>query len=268
MVNLLSNKYLTEKGFDPGQDQGFNARVKHYPNFDHYTVFNYDAFSKKARYVSDPNEEIFGDRYKKNEKPSSPSTKLEGMRSDSVHRAKSKVFDIAYLNKFSYFVTLTFNGSIHSRTDAKAILHTVQNYTRNLRKYDRSISYLFIPEYHADKTAIHLHGLISFSDRLCLTPSGHFFKDRPVYNLLSWSWGFSTAIELDNNRLAVAKYITKYVTKDVHKIFGNIYLAGNVKRDVPEEYTYINYSDFLGVEYDIVDGISVKYMEVYNDHQL
>lgn len=246
-----------------------NARIKHYPDFDHYTVFNFSAFGKRSNYKSDPNPEIFGNRYEKEDKLLFPSTdKVEGMRADSVHRAKSKVFDIAYLNKFSYFVTLTFNGFIHSRIDAKEILHTVQNYTRNLRKYDKSISYIFIPEYHADKTAIHLHGLITHSERLSLCPSGHFFKERPIYNLLSWSWGFSTAIPLDNNRLAVAKYITKYVTKDVHKIFGNLYLAGNVKRDVPEERTYINFSKFSGVEYQLIDGLSVKYLEVYNDDEV
>lgn len=246
-----------------------NARIKHYPDFDHYTVFNFSAFDKRSNYKSDPNPEIFGNRYQKEDKLLKPSTdSVEGMRADSVHRAKSKVFDIAYLNKFSYFVTLTFNGSIHSRTDAKEILHTVQNYTRNLRKYDKSISYLFIPEYHADKTSIHLHGFITHSERLSLSLSGHFFKERPIYNIMSWSWGFSTAIPLDNNRLAVAKYITKYVTKDVQKIFGNLYLAGNVQRDVSEERTYINFSKFSGVEYQLIDGLSVKYLEVYNDDKV
>lgn len=250
-----------------------NARIKHYPDFDHYTVFNFDAFSHKApKYMPEDYNDFFiseGEQVSfprhRLKPPSSPST-TEGMRSDSVLRAKTKVFDIAYLNNFTLFVTLTFNASLHSRTDAKKILHTVRNYTRNIRKYDRSIAYLLIPEYHADKKAIHLHGLFTSSDRLGCVPSGHFFKDRPIFNLNSWPWGFSTAIPLDNNRLAVAKYITKYVTKDVHKIFGNIYLAGNVERNVPEERCRISFSHFPGVEYDLVDGFAVKYREVYNDH--
>lgn len=259
MVNLLSDRYMLEIGTDPVVCEGYNARIKHYPGFDHFTVFNTPAFAKKVskKDVSSDDDSV----------PPKTPTNGGGMRSDSVHRAKTKVFDIAYLNQFSLFITLTFNGSIHSRTDADSILHTVRNYTRNLRKYDPSIAYLLIPEYHADKESIHLHGLFSASDRLGCVPSSHFFKDRPIYNLDSWRWGFSTAIPLDNNRLAVAKYITKYVTKDVHKIFGNIYLAGNVDRNVPEEYVYIPFSNFPGVQYDLVDGLAVKYREVYNVDQ-
>lgn len=248
-----------------------NARIKHYPDFDHYTVFNYEAFrSHSPRIVED--DTFFVPVYEQipikkgyMSPPKAPTN--GGMRSDNIHRAKSKIFDIAYLNHFDYFVTLTFNAELHDRTDAKKILHTVRQYTRNIRKYDKSFSYLIIPEYHHDKKAIHLHGLFKASERLRLTASGHNLKDKTIYNLSSWKFGFSTALPLDGNRLAVSKYITKYITKDCRKIFGNMYLAGNVLRSVPEEWTYINFAAFDGIKYDIVDGFAVKYREDYNVKQ-
>jgi hypothetical protein len=63
-----------------------------------------------------------------------------------------------------------------------------------------------------------------------------------VYNMPQWSLGWSTAIRTYGDTVNCAKYITKYITKDVQKIFGNFYYAGgNIVRDVPYSLYDIDY---------------------------
>ena len=40
-----------------------------------------------------------------------------------------------------------------------------------------------------------------------------------VYNVTNFPYGFTTAVELDENCEGVARYMTKYITKDLQKIF-------------------------------------------------
>jgi hypothetical protein len=75
---------------------------------------------------------------------------------------------------------------------------------------------------------------------------------------------FPRRIELDDNVLAIARYITKYITKDIKKIFGNFYYAGGSLIRKPE--TVLCDSDYCLVdapEY-FVDTvkISFKYIDV------
>lgn len=57
---------------------------------------------------------------------------------------------------------------------------------------------------------------------------------RTVYNLSAWDkYGFSTVEEICGNTDMIFGYITKYITKDLSKIFGNFYYAGgNLIRNV------------------------------------
>lgn len=80
---------------------------------------------------------------------------------ENVRRAKSKVFELALCNDFTYFCTLTFSPEkVKDRYDLegcmKAFCKWLNNY--NCRKASSAIQYLLIPEPHQDG-AWHLHGL-------------------------------------------------------------------------------------------------------------
>ncbi len=172
-------------------------------------------------------------------------------RSDNVRRARNAIFDIAMLNEFTHFITVTIapdNDLGIDRKDAKAVSKYVRKWLNNhVRR--KGLVYVLVPEYHEDG-AIHMHGLISgrlsFVDsgtvlapgfdkpvkRLTALQRGISLEDcRTVYNMPDWSLGYSTAIALYGERQNVAKYITKYITKDIQKIFGNFYYAGGKYQD-------------------------------------
>ena len=190
---------------------------------------------------------------------SKPKDMTNDPRSDNVKRAKDKVFDIALLNRFEYFVTLTLDKEKIDRFDAKAVSKVLRKSFNNFQQRYNA-KYLLIPEHHKDG-AIHMHGLLSGDFKLI--DSGKRTKDgRPIYNLPQWKYGFSTAIEITGEQSNVAKYITKYISKDFHKIFGAFYYAGgkDLKRTPPillydTEYEQINAKEYTNE----ASGRSFKY---------
>lgn len=187
-------------------------------------------------------------------------------RSDSVSRAKQKIYDIAMLNDFEYFVTFTFNDKIVSGYDYEESMKRVKTWCKNGVQRN-GLKYLFVPELHPSSGRIHLHGMISFEETPDLFDSGYRDKSgRIVYNLPSWSYGFSTCIGLDDRIDKVSAYILKYVTKDVSKITGNFYYAGGkgLLREPEKEYWTFDYDDFSGEEHMVYRdgqyiGLKVKY---------
>lgn len=164
----------------------------------------------------------------------------ERERDDAIKRARDKCFDIARLNTWKYFITVTFDGSKYESENPEFVLKKIRNYLYNKVKRTSDFKYLLIPEYHKSGK-IHCHALVSEIDTV---DSGtRLVKGYPkpvkletvekrgltvkqiVYNIPSWKYGFSTAIEIDNST-SFAFYITKYIIKGNKKIFGNYYWAG------------------------------------------
>lgn len=185
------------------------------------------------------------------------------VRSDSLKRAKDKVFEIASANKWEYMVTLTLDDSKINRYDKNEVFSVISKWLDN--KVQRvGLKYLLVPEYHKDG-AIHFHGL--FNDALRFVPSGNYKikgKKKPVkestlkkygykitdenvqevFNISDFRFGFSTALKLDGNITAVSLYMTKYITKDLQKIFGSFYMAGGkISRSLPYELHNIDFND-------------------------
>lgn len=205
-----------------------------------------------------------------------PSARNES-RKDSIKRARDTVFEIAYANDFTYFITLTLDETKISRTNKEEIKKALNIWLQNLVQRG-GFQYVVCPEYHADGEAIHFHGLCSGT--LKLTDSGTVLvsgMDKPisvskakrlglqgktVYNLDNWKYGFSTAVALDNEKERTAVYITKYITKDTDKIIGRYYYSGGkgLVRSVPTEYRNYPFCEFDGQERTVVDGfLAVKY---------
>lgn len=169
------------------------------------------------------------------------------VRNDSVKRAKDSIFDIVYQNDWKYFVTITFNGEDFDRTDPKAVIKKLSDWLHNKVRRNK-LKYVLVPEYHKNG-GIHCHALFNDCD-LCFKDSGTriikgFNKPvklstieekglcekygvlkselKTVYNISDWKYGYSTAIETYGDCSKLAYYTTKYITKDVKKIFGKFY---------------------------------------------
>nr|DAW66239.1 MAG TPA: protein of unknown function DUF1424 [Inoviridae sp.] len=191
---------------------------------------------------------------------SKPKDMTNDVRDDSVRRAKNKVFDIALCNDFDYFITWTLDKEKIDRYNPEIISKKLQQFLKDRVKRNDA-RYLVIPEHHKDG-AIHMHGLLSGD--FDMIPFTSLPDGRIVYNMPQWSYGFSTAIQLDDQRQRVSAYMTKYVTKEFKKIFGNFYYAGGhgLVRSPEIVLCDTDYYEINSQEYGPKDiRIAFKYLE-------
>lgn len=174
----------------------------------------------------------------------------------NIRRARDKIFDLIYLNEFQYFATFTFNPKKTDSFDVEEVMQKVVQWLKNHQKRN-GLKYVMVPEHHKSGR-IHLHML--YSGDLKLKSSGKWTKQgKPIYNCTSWRYGFSTVIPCDQNRAKLAFYVSKYVTKDVKKIFGKYYYSSQgLKRDCPIEYTDRVFSDIQG-DSVYVESIDIRF---------
>jgi hypothetical protein len=130
---------------------------------------------------------------------------------ESIYRAKAKIFELAYCNPWDKFITLTLDPVLYDRYDLskwhKDITKWISNYNK---KHGTKLKFLLIPEQHKDG-AWHMHGLFMG------LPDDHLIKNHNGY--LDWlpyrkKFGYCSIDQIKNHE-AVAKYITKYVSKNL-----------------------------------------------------
>ena len=189
----------------------------------------------------------------------------------SRRRARRAVRDIMDCNDFQWFMTFTLDEAIvGDRTDYKGFIKAVNQYLDNrVRRY--GWKYCAVVEYHKrveknGKHALHLHACVS-GDKVKLADSGTVIRPcggkpvkratarkqgyhddvlKTVYNVTDWTLGHSTAIHTYGERLRLAQYITKYITKSEDKIGGRWYYSGgDLSRPI---YLYDNcsFDGFVG----------------------
>lgn len=131
----------------------------------------------------------------------------------SLARTKTLIHDIALCNDFEYFCTFTFDPEKYDRYNFTECRVVMDRWLWNAKtNHSPDLKYLAVPEFHRDG-AIHFHALISgYKQKLKATKVQQ--NGRLVYNIGGYRAGFSTAVKIDNQE-AVAKYITKYITKDM-----------------------------------------------------
>lgn len=143
--------------------------------------------------------------------------------------------DLALCNQFTHFITWTLDGNIIDRYDPEKIYKKVRSFLTNAVQR-HNFAYIIVPEYHKqksgeDKPAIHMHGLCSLGTVPIVratTKNGHGMSDkhgRPIYNMPTWKWGFSTCVPLDEHYERAVNYACKYITKSNAKIFGKWFLS-------------------------------------------
>ena len=143
--------------------------------------------------------------------------------SNNISRAKSSIFEIAQCNDWDYFITCTLDSQKYDRTDLGKYRKDLAQFIRDQRKkYQCDIRYLLIPELHSDCKSWHMHGLLGgIKDEMleefdCNAPyklRALGYKNYPDY---ARRFGF-VSLGIINCKEAIAKYITKYVCKDIKK---------------------------------------------------
>ncbi len=196
-------------------------------------------------------------------------TKLD----ESLSRTRSTLFELAYCNEFELFVTLTLNPKKYDRNDLKKFKADLSQWLSNYnKKYKIGLKYLLIPEMHKDGNW-HMHGFIMGLPLEHLTENENGYLDWLAYKE---KFGF-ISIDPIRNREAAAKYMTKYITKDLSKsvtdLNANMYYcsqglerAKEMKRgtlsanNIPWDYT----NDYCKVKWfdndiDLVDLFEVAF---------
>lgn len=129
-----------------------------------------------------------------------------------VSRAKKTVYDLAFLNQWSYFITITISPQAIGvdrydlRSCKKRLLRVFNNYKN---RYFKEFKYLILPEKHKDG-AWHFHGFVYINSAHVIA-NGHGYLDFPY---LSEKLGFVSLGEIKTKEGA-AKYCTKYMSKDL-----------------------------------------------------
>lgn len=229
----------------------YNCRLFSYPSGSHVTVYK-KTITRREKDIETSIENI-----KKNENFTKAHVDVnrtqeaeEHSKNVSLSATKNRIYNIARSNDWKWFITLTFDRSKNDSSDYEIItrrLHAFLNHLQQRKCPD--MKYLIVPELHKDGLHYHFHGLLSGVDNLRFCFSGKFDKnDNPIFNILDWSYGFTTATQVKDTQRA-SSYITKYVTKDIdlklkHK--KRYMCSRNIDR-TEAEFFLVDEEDFLNV---------------------
>ena len=191
----------------------------------------------------------------------------------AFRRARINAFDKILANPdLDTFGTFTLSPEvIRDRTEWEDVNRYLRHWLAN-RVQRRDLKYVICPERHKSG-AIHFHGIMN-SSALRLAPAVNphsglplTHNGAPLYNILDWSYGFTSAEKIQSGTLdreKVAKYIFKYMGKQGtdgmiggrYALIGGdlaspFYLYGNNPEEFRDgrEPTTSRQSDHSGIQY-------------------
>ncbi len=153
----------------------------------------------------------------------------------AVRRARRAAFDLIMCNPdLDAFATFTYAPEkVADKAEYADCYPTLKNWLSN-GVQRRGLKYLCVPEL-TKKGDVHFHAICN-ADALQMAearnPQGRLIKKHgdQVYNITNWNAGFSTAqiirqrAEGEDPRLAVSKYIFKYMGKNLGAKIGGRYI--------------------------------------------
>lgn len=145
----------------------------------------------------------------------------------SLARTRTNIFDIIACNVFEDFVTFSFGEHHYDIEKCQSIMKQWLDDQQKIhrRKGLQKFEYILVPEYHKDRRAIHFHGLFKNyrgkirESRNPWTNQPVIQKGKLVYNISSFRAGFTNLTKIVNHE-ATARYVSKYVTKDIIELHG------------------------------------------------
>lgn len=155
--------------------------------------------------------------------------------SESVARARSKIFELGYCNRWDWFFTGTLNRQLYDRTNLEKYHKDLTQWFRNYgRQHGIKIDFLLIPELHSDGKSWHMHGLLHglpvshlkqfvIGDVMGKALADKVKRGDEVYNWNSYAKKFGFCdLEPIRNHEAVCKYITKYCTEELGRCVSEV----------------------------------------------
>ena len=184
-------------------------------------------------------------------------------------RARNTITDYVLCGNFDCFLTLTLGADkVKDRSNYNEIVKKLNTFLgHKVQRYN--LRYVGVAELHK-KGGIHFH-LLCNAAALQLVDSGTVsvplhkkpikkvtadrygipLEDRhTVYNVPSWKYGFTTAIMLYGDNMAVARYVCKYITKSDVKVGGRWYYSGGKLIKPTIKYSSNNFDDVTDFDYD------------------
>lgn len=150
-----------------------------------------------------------------------------GKSAESLSRVKRVIYELSFCNSWEWFFTGTLNPDKNNVFDLNEFHKKLTKFISNFNFFHNTrIKFLFIPEKHKSG-AWHVHGFLMGLDEKYLTeftlddfiPYGLLKKIKKGEKIYHWKsyekhFGFCD-LEKIRNHEAIAKYMTKYVTKDL-----------------------------------------------------
>lgn len=133
----------------------------------------------------------------------------------SIRRARTTLIDLAMVNDFEHFGTITINGQWHDISNPEKILDKLTKFFNNYKtRVAPNFDYSLTPEYGEKNGRLHFHFLIMG------IPEEDLFINE--YKHLDWApirerFGHVQITKIgdtDEDRVNVAKYCAKYMSKD------------------------------------------------------
>ena len=230
--NYLLKKEVERVGYCPTL-KGKQGRLNHdiWNAYDYGDIVKF-VYIKSAPPCADPSRDPLYPETMRPKPKIEKHPRPEGERfSNSVSRSKARVFELAMCNEFTHFCTFTQDENKRDRFDLKDFRKDFAQLVRNLnreRAEDCKIKYLLIPEQHKNG-AWHMHGLLmglndsdlrlfSLDEKLPQKIRKQLKNGEKVYDWSRYrrSFGYFTCTEISSGT-ACAKYITKYISKDLQK---------------------------------------------------
>lgn len=138
-----------------------------------------------------------------------PAIEKEENDRQYLFKVKRRLKNYVRSNDFKYFVTFTFGKN---RKDDKEKFRQLDNWLRYMKKKHGLFDYILVPERH--KTGeIHLHGVFGECG-MELVDSGVKHKNRTIYNMPEWRYGFSTISKIEHREKTANYLVDSYMTKD------------------------------------------------------
>ena len=222
---------------DLDRTESYNCRVLNYPFGQHVTHYTKSINKGEKRETLN----------KANNTDKRDEKQEKHCKQTSLSRTKNVIYNIARSNTWDWFITITFDRTKTDSSEYDEVTKKLQRFLQDFHKrYAQNMKYLIVPELHKDKEHFHFHGLLSNVENMQFRFSGKFSKGIPIYNILNWSWGFTTATQVQDTE-KVSSYITKYITKASEQYLKNkkrYYASRNIEKAQPEYYN-IDKDEFL-----------------------
>ena len=206
---------------------------------------------------------------------------LEHVRTASMKRTKSKVFNYAKCNEWDWFVTFTFDSEKVDRYDYDSCVKKLSGWFDRLRRFSPGLSYIVVPEQHKDG-AWHFHGLFAGLKESEIVWSGKYVikrvsksgsrtrfvrTNKKIYRIGRYRLGWMTATKIEDKQKVIS-YITKYITKDMMAgLVGKkrYWVSKNLLLPT-EETAYLSPVDCFVLTTELLDECSYHKVSQCNDY--